>query len=149
MLTSIINAICALIAGQFPEAPVNVNNLGEGFGRPSFFVTHIQSATDDLNRWVYNNNILIQIVYFAPLDDYKNVDSLNQYDTFDQLKKIFAQGYFMVGDRAAKIKQLTGGPRNAEIYLTLNIDLTDEKVDTSTPAVIAGEINLNLQGGTE
>lgn len=147
MINDIINAINVVIVSKFPTVPVYVSNQGEGFKRPSFFITYVQGTTEDLNRWIYNNNLLIQIIYFAPLDDYKNVDAINQYDTSDTLKKAFAQGFVQVGDRAAKIKKITGGPRDSEVYLTLDIDLTDERIDTSTPAATAGNVNINIKGG--
>jgi hypothetical protein len=149
MLNDVINSINAVIVEKFPSVPVEVNNQGEGFKRPSFFITNIQESTEDLTRWIYNNNMLIQIVYFAPLDDYNNVDSINQNDTSDTLKKAFAQGFIKVGDRAAKIKKITGGPRDAEVYLTLDIDLTDERIDTSEPAPIAGSVKINIKGGED
>ncbi|WP_326492847.1 phage tail terminator family protein [Clostridium estertheticum] len=146
MLMDIINSISALIAKK-SDATTYIQSIGEGFDRPSFFITHINSGTEDLNRSVINNNIFIQIVYFAPIDVYDNVDTENQYNIYDVLKGIFKKGYFMVGDRAVKIAQLTGGPRGAEIYLTLNLNITEQKQDDVQDSPIAGEVNLNLKGG--
>lgn len=149
MLNEVIDSVNAVIVENFPDIEVNVTNQGEGFKRPSFFITSIQNTTEDMNRWIYNNNMLIQIVYFSPLDDYQNVDSINQNDTSDKLKKAFAQGFIKVGDRAAKIKNITGGPRDGEVYLTLDIDLTDERIDTSAPAETAGSVKINIKGGID
>ena len=147
MISEILTAISTLIA-QNNDATIHYNNLGEGFERPSFFISQINATTEDLNREVINNNIFIQIVYFAPfIDDYKNVDGLNQYAMYDTLKTIFKKGYFYVGDRATKITQLTGGPRDAEIYLTLNCTITELKQDYVEPVQVAANVQVNLKGG--
>lgn len=142
MLKEIITAMSTLIAANFTET-IYIQNQGEGFERPSFFITHFLSGTDDLSRYVYNNNIQIQIVYFAPWDEYKNVDAFNQYDTSDTLKKIFAEGYFMVGDRAVKVNGITGGPRNSEVYLTLALSITDSR-NIPADAPITDEVFFNM-----
>ncbi|MBW9158875.1 phage tail terminator family protein [Clostridium tagluense] len=146
MLMDIINSISTLIAKK-SEATIYIQNIGEGFDRPSFFISNINNGTDDLNRAVINNNIFIQIVYFAPWDNYENVDAENQYNTYDILMSIFKKGYFKVGDRAVKIAQLTGGPRGAEIYLTLNLNITEQKQDDVIESPMANEVLLNLKGG--
>jgi len=146
MINEIIIAISTLIAEK-SEATIYLSNQGEGFERPSFLITYINSATDDLNREVINNNIFIQIVYYAPWDEYENVDAVNQYTMYDTLKGIFKKGYFFVGDRAVKITQLTGAPRDAEIYLTLNCTITEQKQDDEILQEVATSVQVNLQGG--
>lgn len=149
MIMDIINAISILIAQQ-SDATIYLSNQGEGFERPSFFISQINSATSDLNKFVMNNNIFIQIVYFAPfLDDYKNVDAVNQYNISDAIKEIFKVGYFMVGDRAVKVSQMTGGPRNGEVYLTLNLTLTEDKQPIPEQVQLIGTVKLNLRGVSE
>jgi hypothetical protein len=138
-----MDIICTLIASKTTEI-IYTKNQGEGFERPSFFITYISSNTEDINHFAYNNNIMIQIVYFAPFsDDYKNVNSEAQYAMNDTLKNIFKNGYFKMGDRAIKINKMSGGPRDAEIYLTLDLDLTDDRnIPEDSP--ITQEVNLNI-----
>lgn len=138
----IITAISTLIAANFEET-IYIQDQGEGFNRPSFYITHIASNTDNMSRYVYDNEIQIQIVYFAPWDDYQNVDIVTQYNVYDKIKKIFAEGYFKMGDRAVKVNQLNGGPRDAEIYLTLNLTITDQK-QIPPEAPVADEVFLNM-----
>ena len=148
MILDIITAISTLIAQQ-NDLTIYIQNVGEGFKRPSFLISHINSATNDLNREVIDNNIFIQIVYYAPWDEYENVDAVNQYTMYDTLKGIFKKGYFYVGDRAVKITQLTGAPRDAEIYLTLNCTITEQKQDDVQPVQTAADVQVNLKGGIE
>lgn len=68
---------------------------------------------------------------------------------YDTLKGIFKKGYFFVGDRAVKIIQLTGAPRNSEIYLTLNLTITEQKQDDVQAAQVATDVQVNLKGGIE
>lgn len=139
----IINAIKLLVEKKFPGMQVNISRLIEGFDRPSFFITHIYDKTDQLNRFVFNDNILIRIFYFAYLDEHKNVDAVDQYNTYDILKDIFKDGYFMVGDRAVKIRQMHGRSRDEKIYLTLSLDITEERnvIPEVQPAT---EIKVNV-----
>jgi hypothetical protein len=143
MIIEIITAISTLIA-QNNDLTVYIQNVGKDFERPSFLISHINGSTNDLNRNVLDNNIFIQIVYYAPWDEYDNVDAENQYNMHDTLKEIFKKGYFKMGDRAVKIIQLTGGPRDAEIYLTLNLTITEEKQDYVQPAPSAEKINIKF-----
>lgn len=143
MINNIIDTICTLIASKTSDV-IYTKNKGEGFERPSFFITYISGSTEDINHFAYNNNIMVQIVYFAPFsDDYKNVDSEAQYHMHDRLKDIFKNGYFTMGDRAVKINQMSGGPRDAEIYLTLDLDISDDRnIIEDSPAV--KEVNLDI-----
>ena len=151
MIMDIITAISTLIA-QESDATVYLNNQGEGFERPSFFISQINSATKDLNKFVMDNNIFIQIVYYAPyVDDYENVDAVDQYNMSDTIKGIFKVGYFIVGDRAVKVTQMTGGPRDKEVYITLNLTLTEDKQPTPQQVPMMGtfQFNLNIEGVNE
>jgi hypothetical protein len=148
MINEIITAISTLIAQQ-TDAPIFLSNQGEGFERPSFFISQINQGTQDLNKYTMNNNIFIQIVYYAPWDDYNNVDATNQNTMSDLIKGIFKVGYFMVGDRAVKVPQITGGPRDAEVYITLNLTLTEGKQPTPEQLPMMGKLQLNLKGGIE
>jgi hypothetical protein len=150
MINEIITAISTLIA-QKTDAPIFLSNQGEGFKRPSFFISQINSGTKDLNKFTIDNNIFIQIVYFAPWDDYENVDAVNQNDMSDLVKGIFKVGYFMVGDRAVKIAPngITGGPRDAEVYITLNLTLTENKQLPKEQLPIMEKFNFKLKGGVK
>lgn len=149
MLSEVINSIRELIASNFPNTPVYISNTGSGFNRPSFFINYVNSNTVNLSKLVFNNLITIQIVYFAPLDDFKNVDSKNQWETFDTLKSIFDIGFFQVEDNFAKIINITGAPRSAEIYLNINLQITEQRVDfdndlgTGIPTI--GDVKVNIQ----
>jgi len=144
MIIEIITAISTLIA-QNNDLTVYIQNVGKDFERPSFLISHINSATNDLNMNVIDNNIFIQIVYYAPWDEYQNVDAVNQYNMHDTLKGILKKGFFKMGDRAVKIMQLTGGPRDAEIYLTLNLTITEQKQDDVQPVAMANKLIFNLK----
>jgi hypothetical protein len=109
--------------------------MPEGFKRPSFFVQFIQETETNLNRWVYERAIPLEIVYFSPLDDYSNRDITDQDTVYETVKGLFSDGYITVGDRARKISQITGGPRNNEIYLNLQIDTTESRTEPTYDTV--------------
>jgi hypothetical protein len=147
----VINSIRLVIAESFPNVPIYVNNRGEGFARPSFYINYVNSDTKNMSKLVFNNLFTIQIVYFAPLDDYKNVDSINQWQTWDTLKSSFDIGFFNVGTNVAKIINLSGAPRGNEIYLNVNLQITAQRVDfnndmsTGIPLMENIKITENIQ----
>ena len=149
MLSDIINTLLTLLASKF-NLKNYTENQGEGFDRPSFFIDFITDNKDILSQEVYEKDYQLQIVYFAPVDDYHNIDKDNQYSTYDALCKLFEKPYFLMGNRAVKITNFTGGPRDAEIYLTLTLSITDQ-IENTTTAPLAGNVvfNLDFEGGTK
>lgn len=124
----VFNAIRKEIAKEFQGVPIYIKNSGGGFKRPSFFISFIGDNSTDINRLLYKSNILIQVVLFSQLDFNKNVDTIQQFESYEKLKNIFQRrGYLEVGDRSCTINSLDGGPRDNEIYLTIELDWYDSR----------------------
>lgn len=104
-MKNIIDAITAKLA-EF-DFGIYLNDIGEDFKRPSFFVYLISAKTRDINRWTYNNNILVNITYFSKLDEYSNVDRLDQLTVGEQLIKTFSTISLKVGDRYVHISDIS------------------------------------------
>ncbi len=149
MITEVTTAIRGLIAQNFSNVPIYTSNQGEGFARPSYLVSLVTTDTKNMSKLVFNNLITIQIVYFAPLDDYKNVNVENQWATWDTLKSIFDVGFFTTVKGVAKIINITGAPRNGEIYLNINLQITEQRVDVnndmSSNVPLMENIEFNIQ----
>jgi len=145
MMVDITNGIRALIASNFPNIPIYISNQGEGFSRPSFYVSYVNSSTKNMSKLVFNNLVTIQIVYFAPVDNYKNVDVDNQWETWDTLKSIFGNGFFNAGTGIAKIINVTGAPRGNEIYLNVNLQITEQRPDFNNDMSTGIPLMENIQ----
>ncbi|MBW9159348.1 phage tail terminator family protein [Clostridium tagluense] len=136
MLKEIINDVVETIASNFTNCTVYVGNTEKNIKRPSFLVSYKESTIEALNLWTYRDNMIIQIIYFAPLNN--NVpDAMEQYSVYDKLNKLFAQGFITVKDRKIKINKITGGNNDyfikeligetgyREIFIKLYLDVPE------------------------
>lgn len=148
-MDELINAIAAVIASKYPHI-IYIDSIGEGFKRPAFFLYRISDLDTTMNRWTYNTNAIIQIVYFSPLDDYHNIiDNADQTSTMQVLKHTFMSTMAIkFGNDWAKIKQInidyTG---DKDIFLQLNLDTTigtREEYEESKNTQLMGEINFKI-----
>jgi len=142
-MQGIIDAVSNLILSQYPGYPIYLEDAQEGFDRPSFYIPFIQETQTPKNKTCYARNIIIHVVFFAPLNVSGNPEKTVQYAVYENLRQLFSAGYFAVGDRKVKIRQLTGGPRAKEIYIGLNLDLTGVTEET-TQADIAGSLDIHF-----
>lgn len=143
LMQGIIDAVCNLILSEYPGYTIYQEDWQEGFDRPSFYVPFIQETQTDKNKTFYARNIIIYVVFYAPLSANNNPDKAVQYAVYENLRELFSSGYFQVGDRSVKIRQLTGGPKGKEIYLGLNLDVTGRRPEAD-PGELAGSLELHL-----
>ncbi|QAT40837.1 DUF6838 family protein [Clostridium sp. JN-9] len=145
-MDELINAIAAVIASKFGYDIV-VDEMGEGFKRPSFFIYRISDLDMPMNRYTYNNNTIIQIVYFSPIDDYGNIKSrADQASTIETLKYKFMSDLAIEYDgKWAKIKQINSDyTGDKDIFLQLVLDTT---IGTRQDPTVPTMKEINLKGG--
>lgn len=147
-MKELIYAIARDIAAEF-EHDIYIEDVPEGFIRPSFFIYLISSLQDDINRFNYNDNILMQIVYFSPLNAYKLPNRIDQLDTIDKLKSIFSNMVIMVEDKAVKIAKVTTGyTADKDIYIQLELDKTTARINEETTGTYELMQNIDIEGGS-
>lgn len=128
-MEELIKAIAVDIAKEF-EHYIYLQDIGEGFKRPSFFIYHVSTKQVDINRRKYNNNILIKIVYFAPLSKYQLPIRLDQLATLEKLKKIFSNMGIRVGDNWIRISDMAVNyTEDKDIFLQLTLDKEEFRED--------------------
>lgn len=88
-MNNILGLVASKIAGQF-EHPIYLNEVGEGFIRPSFFIYMIASKQAAINRYYYSRNHLVQIVFFANEDPYGVLDRATQSSVAEGLLSLFS-----------------------------------------------------------
>jgi len=142
-MQTIIDAICDILAAQYPAFPIDITNQPEGFNRPSFFVEFIQETRADMNYSTYSGTVSIQITYFAPIDEYYNTDTENQYGVYETVLNLFPQS-IPVGDRFYCLDQITGSMKNHDVFFTLNLTRYASRT-AGTPAQVASDIEINIQ----
>ena len=123
-MINILNAICETIASQFKKSPIYIDNLPQGFLRPSFYVELVNSRDEDLNSTAQLREMTFQIMYFGIKDEFDNVSTIDMYSTWNVLERIF--------------------------YRALKVDEEDYKKITSTDLLIKDDIlfmTLRLEFG--
>jgi hypothetical protein len=145
-MQDIVDAVCAALAAKYSGVPIEIKNRGEGFKRPSFFVEFIVETQTDMNRTTFESDPSIQITYFAPEDDYSNTDVSDQYAKYEEIKGLFsASSSLQVGSNFFYIESLSGGPRQNEIYITINLKRYGSRPQPA-PAEAATTLELTLGG---
>ena len=149
-MDDLISAIAAVIASK-NSYPIYVDDIGEDFKRPSFFIYRISDLDIPMNRWTYNTNVIIQIVYFSPLDDYHNIISkADQSSTIDTLKHTFmATMGVKFGTRFAHLEKTNvdyTGDKDIFLQLIFNITYgTRQEYKQAQNTQLMGEINFNIK----
>ena len=143
-MQAIIDAVSDLILTKYPGYEIYVEEIQEGFNRPSFSVVFIHETQTDRNKQFYARNIILYVIFNAPLNANNKPDRIVQYEVYENLRNLFSCGYFDTGDRKIKIRQITGGPKGKEIYLGLNLDTTGTKPDISEQGQIADSLDFKF-----
>lgn len=145
-MIKVLDSICEKIAGVFVEEPIYIQNVPEDFKRPSFFVTMMAYQDTDMTHDFQRRQQSFQIVYFGKKDEYNTVDAVDQYATYAMLSSIFNTKSLQVEDRYLKIDSISGGPKDAEIYMTLKLDytFTPELLNPEEVYMLMKEINLKF-----
>lgn len=123
----LIESIAAVVASK-TEHIIFKDEIGEDFERPSFFIYRISDLDSPMNRWTYNTNAIIQIVYFSPVDDYQNIISKSdQTETIGVIKHAFmASMGVKFGNKFAHLdKIITDYTGDKDIFLQLTFNITN------------------------
>lgn len=149
-MDELINAIAAVIASKNAYT-IYMDDIPQDFERPSFFIYRISDLDTPMNRWTYNTNAIIQIVYFSPLDDYQNIISkADQTATIKAIKHAFmATMGIKFGDSFAHLdKTNTDYTGDKDIFLQLTFNITNgtrKEYDEAQNLQTMQEINFNIK----
>jgi hypothetical protein len=141
-ISKIIDRVNELILQKYPSHTFYIEDIPEGFERPSFFIEQVVGGTSDVNKTIVGEDVSIQIVYFAPVDDYYLTDAPTRLQVSENIKDIFRKGYIAVEDRAIKVTELTGGSRNNEVYLSVSFGYQETRPADPENYDLMGEINF-------
>lgn len=141
MLRDSLDAIRNFINLLYPKTIIYVNNVPEGFRRPSFYVGPAITDDVDLSHKIYRTRTIWQIVYFATVDKVGNPIGFEQIDVSGKLKTGLMEAMNLTGPSGTvyHLSDIEGGPRDAEVYI--NLTLTAEKRRKDEQYEIITEIN--------
>jgi hypothetical protein len=85
----LLNSVCKLLASKYAGIPVYIEDVPEGFQRPSFLVTLATEGSNLKNINVYEDTPLYQIVFFSRQNAARQVYSEDLYKKKEELKALF------------------------------------------------------------
>lgn len=121
-MINILNAICETIAKDFQDCPIYIDNLPQGFVRPSFYIELVNSRDIDWNATSQNRKMTFQIMYFGEKDDFNNVSTLELYSIWDILDRSF---YRSLRVSEVEYKKITSNElfiKDDVLYMTLRLE---------------------------
>lgn len=124
-MIDVLNAICETIASKFTKNPIYIDNLPQGFIRPSFYIELVNSRDTDLNTTAQNRQMTFQIMYFGRKDNFNNVSTLELYSVWNILEKLFYRALKVNYDNYIDYKKITSTElfiRDDVLHMTLRLE---------------------------
>lgn len=118
----IIESICEHIHDRFEEANIYINDVPQGFSRPSFYVELVDFVDTDFNLGTMDRRATFEIIYFAPVNSRGLTDKMKQHAVYMNMASIFSEHSLAVKDRYIKIVSKSGNLTDSEAHLTLNFE---------------------------
>ena len=129
-MINILDAICETIAKEYPKCPIYIDNLPQGFIRPSFYIELVNSRDTDWNFTAQNRQMTFQIMYFGKKDDFNNVSTLEIYPVWNVLERIFYRTLRVDKEDYKKITSTEFLIRDDILYMTLRLEFGYAITDT-------------------
>lgn len=133
MYRSSYDAISQFLNSTFPSITnIYLNSIPTGYTRPSFFVQLKKESSEDLSRYLYQNNIFWQLVYLAPLDQDGNVDPLDQMSITEQLQQKLMEAMMLTAPdgNQYRILNLDMEFREQALYCTVGMGTLNTRPET-------------------
>lgn len=143
-MVNILNAICETIAKEFTENPIYIDNLPQGFVRPSFYIELVNSRDTDWNTIAQNRQMTFQVMYFGGKDNFDNVSTLELYSVWSILERIFYRTLKVKDNDYKKITSTELFIRDDILYMTLRLEFGHEISDTHLSSDMIYELMQEL-----
>lgn len=152
MSLRVLNSVCKVIADNYNGIPVEIAEVPQHFKRPCFFVSIATDSTGLKSGNVYQENPLIQIVYFGKRTQANQVISEHLYKLKEELMALFllrlsvpilpVEGK-VEKQRFAKIESYTSDMRIGEgaLYARVALNFTEDVPKYDNYELI-GEVDL-------
>lgn len=118
----IIESICEHIHDRFEETNIYINDVPQGFSRPSFYVGLVDFVDTDFNLGSIDRRVTFEVIYFAPINSRGLTDKMKQHAVYMNMASIFSEHSLAVQDRYIKIVSKSGNLTDSEAHLTINFE---------------------------
>lgn len=146
-LIKIRDEINKLLVKIYPTLTVYIDKVPKDFERPSFLIEYVTSNQDSISKDTLKEQIFYTITYFSQVDEYYNTDKMDLHSVLVEVLKIFRVGYIEVENRAITINASSGGSNENEIYIDLQLEYFEDRLEEVEEHEKIGEIEniLNLR----
>ena len=120
----IIESIAEHIRGRFEDTNIYINNVPQGFSRPSFYVGLVDFIDKDLNLGTMDRRATFEVIYFAPINSRGLTDKMQQHAVYINMASLFSNHSLAVKDRYLKIVSKSGDLTDSEAHLSITFEYT-------------------------
>lgn len=128
-LIKIRDEINKLLVKRYPTLTVYIDKVPKDFERPSFLIEYVTSNQNSINKDTLKEQIFYTITYFSEVDEYYNTDKIDMHSVLVEVLKIFRVGYIKVENRVITIDASGGGSNENEIYIDLQLEYFEDRLE--------------------
>lgn len=124
-ITDILNAVAAKLAAGFPDWPVQIEQLDQGFTRPSLLCELLTVRRRRLNIVIDESDIYLTITIREKQNPNRKGSMMLTLDHQQQVMELFRLEILPVGERMLPVKASEGGQGEGESYVDLMVTLRE------------------------
>ena len=128
----IIESICEHLSERFSDASIYINDVPQGFTRPSFYVGLVDFSDTDLNLGTMDRRATFEIIYFAPINQRGLTDKMRQHAAYIGMASLFSNHSLAVKDRFLKIVSKSGNVTDSEAHMSVDFEYTVDNDSMNT-----------------
>lgn len=146
-ILNIIDAINDLLLTKYPEYTHYIEEIPQGFERPSFYIQAVTDSWQDANRATTIENPSFQVVYFANVDAHNLSSVSERLGVYSAVKNLFKPGYVMTEGKAIKLAEngFKGEIRDNEVFFTLDFEYFEDRPRNEVDYPLAAEVKVNIK----
>ena len=130
-INDIINAINRDILTEYEDVTFYVDFEPKDFERPSISIRLGGIGRQErIAHNIINQTIYFTVTYHCETNEYYRPDKMGMHDVLNGILKLYRSGSINVGDRFIRIQATSGGENENEVYIDLQIDITDNVTDS-------------------
>ena len=139
MIEEKLNAIRKLLHENYPDLTIYVDDITQGFKRPSFYVNSPRSPVEQTASNLFEEDTTFQVMYFAEKNASGNVSKLELYKKRDAIMNTL-----IAPDKlgAYKISKVNSEIVNGEIHFDFNIISHSSREEEQYPDITGIEIDI-------
>ncbi len=143
--SDILNRVKSILENDFPTHPVYINKCPDDFLRPSFLLKLIKVSQVDINRMSIEKTANYMVTCYSSLDEYFIPNAEVLIELQDSVMSLFSNGHIGIGNRAIKIKTITGTMEEDRTNVELQFEYTDNRTDQENILTFMQSVNTKIE----